>query len=144
MEIHGSHIELFLRRIRNKLIQTQKEIELSLKEKREPKKNLIVQSINEIVEPLYDVYQSLCSVKCEIIANGIVLDLIRRAHTFGLNLAKLDIRQESSRHSQLINSVCKKLGLKDYLKFTEDEKINFLSKEHKSKRPLIPQNISLK
>jgi len=134
---------VFLRPIRNKLNQTQKEIELSLKEKKEPKRKLIVQSVNEIIEPLKDVYQSLCSVKCEIIANGIVLDLIRRAYAFGLNLTKLDIRQESSRHSHLISSVCKKLGLKDYLELSEDEKIKFLSKEHKSKRPLIPQNISL-
>ena len=111
---------VYLRPIRNKLNQTKKEIEISLKEKREPKKNIIIQSINEILEPLYDVYQSLSSVKCEIIANGIVLDLIRRAHAFGLNLAKLDIRQESSRHSHLISSICKKLGLKDYLEFTEE------------------------
>ena len=107
-----------------------KKPKLSLKEKKEPKKNLIVQSINEIIEPLHDVYQSLCSVKCEIIANGIVLDLIRRAYAFGLNLTKLDIRQESSRHSHLISSICKKLGLKDYLELTEDEKIKFLSKNH--------------
>ena len=81
--------------------------------------------------------------KCEIIANGIILDLIRRAYTFGLNLAKLDIRQESSRHTTLINAICKKLGLNDYLKLSEDDKITFLSKEFNSKRPLIPRNINL-
>ena len=32
-----------------------------------------------------------------------VLDLIKRAYTFGLNLTKLDIRQESSRHGTLLN-----------------------------------------
>ena len=98
---------VFLRPIRNKLQQTQIEIELSLKESREPKKLLIVKSIDEILNPLLDVYDSLCNVRCEVIANGIVLDLIRRAETFGINLAKLDIRQESSRHSSLINSICK-------------------------------------
>ena len=134
---------VFLRPIRNKLQQTQKEIELSLKESREPKKLLIVKSIDEILNPLLDVYDSLCNVRCEVIANGIVLDLIRRAETFGINLAKLDIRQESSRHSSLINSICKKLGVADYLKFTEEEKIIFLSKEYRSKRPLIPNKISL-
>ena len=85
----------------------------------------------------------LCFVKCDIIANGIVLDLINRAYTFGLNLAKLDIRQESARHSKLINSVYKKLGLGEYEKLSEKEKIVFLTKEYKSKRPLIPTNISL-
>ena len=134
---------VFLRPIRNKLNQTQKEIESCLKENRMPKQTLLVQSINEIIQPLNDVYNSLSLVKCQIIADGIVLDLIRRAHTFGLNLTKLDIRQEAARHYKLITSVCKKLGIADYSKLSEEAKIQFLSKEYKSKRPLIPQNIKL-
>ena len=134
---------VFLRPIRNKLNQTQKEIESCLKENRMPKQTLLVQSINEIIQPLNDVYSSLSLVKCQIIADGIVLDLIRRAHTFGLNLTKLDIRQEAARHYKLITSVCKKLGIADYSKLSEEEKIQFLSKEYKSKRPLIPRNIKL-
>ena len=39
--------------------------------------------------------------------------------------------------------MCKKLGLEDYSKLSEVDKIKFLSKEYKSKRPLIPQNIAL-
>ena len=134
---------VFLRPIRNKLNQTQKEIESCLKENRMPKQTLLVQSINEIIQPLNDVYSSLSLVKCQIIADGIVLDLIRRAHTFGLNLTKLDIRQEAARHYKLITSVCKKLGIADYSKLSEEAKIQFLSKEYKSRRPLIPQNIKL-
>ena len=38
----------------------------------------------------------------ENIASGDLLDLMRRAKCFGINLAKLDIRQESLRHSQLL------------------------------------------
>ena len=134
---------LFLRPIRDKLQHTQKEIALSLSGKREPKNNILVQSINEILDPLYDVYESLCQTKCEIIARGIILDLIRRAHTFGLNLAKLDIRQHSSRHASLINSICKKLDLNSYLNMSENDKVSFLIKEYKSKRPLIPRKIIL-
>ena len=134
---------VFLRPIRNKLNQTQKEIESCLKENRMPKQTLLVQSINEIIQPLNDVYNSLSLVKCQIIADGIVLDLIRRAYTFGLNLTKLDIRQEAARHYKLITSVCKKLGIADYSKLSEEAKIQFLSKEYKSRRPLIPQNIKL-
>ena len=134
---------VFLRPIRNKLQQTQKEIELALIKKRLPNKSFLVQSVNEIIDPLFDVYNSLCLTKCEVIANGIILDLIRRAYTFGLNLAKLDIRQESSRHASLINSVCKKLGLKEYLNLNENDKIIFLTREFQSKRPLIPYNIVL-
>ena len=95
----------------------------ALNEKKPPKKNILVKSINEIIEPLNIVYKSLCSAKCEVIANGSVLDLLRRAHTFGINLARLDIRQESSRHSKLINSrKVKIIGFgkwKDY-KFNEN------------------------
>ena len=132
---------VFLRPIRNKLQQTQREIEDALLEKREPKKKLLVNSINEILDPLNEVYNSLCAVKCNIIANGLVLDIIRLSHTFGLNLAKLDIRQESSRHTSLLNTICKKLALKEYTKLSEQEKIKFLTREYKSKRPLIPNKI---
>ena len=132
---------VFLRPIRNKLQQTQREIEDALLEKRPPKKQLLVNSINEILDPLNEVYNSLCSVKCDIIANGLVLDIIRLSHTFGLNLAKLDIRQESSRHTSLLNTICKKLALKEYTKLSEQEKIKFLTREYKSKRPLIPNKI---
>ena len=134
---------VFLRPVRNKMKNTQKQIELSLNEKKPVNQSLIVQSINEVIDPLLLVHKSLCSIKCEVIANGSVLDLLRRAYTFGLNLAKLDIRQESSRHQHLLNTVCNKLNLGNYETWSEEKKIKFLSKEFQSKRPLIPQNISL-
>ena len=68
----------------------------------------VVQSINEITDPLSNVYNSLCKIKCKAIADGSILDLLRRAHAFGLNLAKLDIRQESSRHQKLLKKVFQK------------------------------------
>ena len=132
----------YLRPIRNKLKGTQKEIELFLNEKKPLKNSLLVQSINEIVNPLKDVYDSLCEVKCKAIADGSVLDLIRRTYAFGLNLARLDIRQESKRHSKLMQSICKHLGLGNFENWSEKEKISFLAKEFKSKRPLVSKNIS--
>ncbi len=133
----------YLRPIRNKLKSTQKEIEIYLNDKKPLKESLLVQSVNEIINPLKVVYNSLCEVKCKAIANGSVLDLIRRAYSFGLNLARLDIRQESKRHSKLMKSICKHLGLGNFEEWTEEEKISFLSSEFKSKRPLISKNISL-
>jgi len=132
----------YLRPIRNKLKTTQQEIEIFLNEKKPLKESLLVQSITEIINPLKVVYKSLCEVKCKAIADGSILDLLRRAYSFGLNLARLDIRQESKRHSKLMRSICKHLGLGDFEKWSENEKITFLSKEFKSKRPLIPKNIS--
>ena len=132
----------YLRPIRNKLKTTQQEIERFLNEKKPLKESLLVQSISEIISPLKAVYNSLCEVKCKAIAEGSILDLLRRAYSFGLNLARLDIRQESKRHLKLMRSICKHLGLGDFEKWSEDEKIAFLSKEFKSKRPLISKNIS--
>jgi phosphoenolpyruvate carboxylase len=132
----------YLRPIRNKLKTTQQEIEIFLNKKKSLKESLLVQSVSEIINPLKVVYNSLCEVKCKAIADGSVLDLLRRAYSFGLNLARLDIRQESKRHLKLMRSVCKHLGLGDFEKWSENEKIAFLSKEFKSKRPLISKNIS--
>ena len=58
---------------------------------------------------------------------------MRRAKCFGINLAKLDIRQESSRHSQLINELVQKKNKQNYLKWSEEEKIKFLSSKMKKK-----------
>ena len=132
----------FLRPIRNKLKTTQQEIEIYLNEKKPLKNSLLVQSIIEITNPLKTVYNSLCEVKCKAIADGSVLDLLRRTYAFGLNLARLDIRQESKRHLKLMRSICRHLGLGDFEKWSENEKISFLSREFKSKRPLISKNIS--
>jgi len=133
---------VYLRPIRNKLKTTQQEIETFLNEKKSLKESLLVQSVSEIINPLKVVYNSLCEVKCKAIADGSVLDLLRRAHSFGLNLARLDIRQESKRHLKLMKSICKHLGLGDFEKWSENEKISFLSKEFKSRRPLISKDIS--
>jgi len=133
----------YLRPIRNKLKTTQQEIEIFLNEKKSLKQTLLVQSVSEIINPLKAVYNSLCEVKCKAIADGSVLDLLRRAHSFGLNLARLDIRQESKRHLKLMKSICKHLGLGNFEEWSEEEKISFLSREFKSKRPLISKNISL-
>ncbi len=132
----------YLRPIRNKLKTTQQEIEMFLNEKKSLKESLLVQSVSEIINPLKSIYNSLCEVKCKAIADGSVLDLLRRAHSFGLNLARLDIRQESKRHLKLMKSICKHLGLGDFEKWSENEKISFLSKEFKSKKPLISKDIS--
>ena len=132
----------YLRPIRNKLKTTQQEIEIFLNQKKPLKDSVLVQSVSEIINPLKTVYNSLCEVKCRAIADGSVLDLLRRAYSFGLNLARLDIRQESKKHLKLMKSICKHLGLGDFEKWSEDEKISFLAKEFKSKRPLISKDIS--
>ena len=134
---------VILRPIRDKMKDTQRSIELHLNNKKVLDESSLVQSIDEVIKPLNIVYNSLCDVKCESIANGSVLDLLRQAYCFGLNLAKLDIRQEASRHEKLLKNICLRLGLGNYQEWTEEEKISFLSKQYRSQRSLISKNILL-
>ena len=134
---------VFLRPIRDKMKKTQKAIELKLNENKKINKSLLVQTINEVIKPLNIVYDSLCSVNCKMIADGMVLNLLRQAHTFGLNLARIDIRQESNRHQKLINNVCKNKGLSDYKSWSEKKKISFISKQFLSKKSLMSGKIKL-
>ena len=59
---------------------------------------------------------------------------MRRAKCFGINLAKLDIRQESSRHSQLLAEYVKKKNNSNYLNWDENKKIKYLINEMKKNR----------
>ena len=134
---------VFLRPIRDKMKNTQQTIELKLNKNKKINKSFLVQTINEVIEPLNIVYDSLCSVNCKMIADGMVLNLLRQANTFGLNLARIDIRQESNRHQKLIHSVCKKKRLGDYESWSEEKKISFLSKNFLSKKSLMSRKIRL-
>lgn len=60
---------------------------------------------------------------------------------FGLGLNALDVRQESTRHAEAMHAICGHLGLGDYLKWGEEEKVKFLERELSSTRPLIPAAI---
>lgn len=92
----------------------------------------------EIIEPLTACYNSLIEQKLERLANGTLLDTLRRLACFGLSLGSLDVRQEADRHSKAIAELCEYYGWGDYHSWNEDEKQQFLLKELNSKRPLIP------
>ena len=97
-------------------------------------------SSNELIEPLMMIYQSLIENGSEIIAQGNLKKVIRRMVCFGVSMVKLDIRQESTKHSKAMDCVTEYLSLGTYSTWSEDEKINFLVKELTGKRPLIPWN----
>lgn len=61
--------------------------------------------IEQILEPLMLCYDSLQSIGAQVIAEGPLLDLIRKVHCFGLHGLKLDIRQEASCHRALVDQL---------------------------------------
>ncbi len=125
---------VFLRPLRDKMRITHRSIEQHLVNKKPLDHNNLLSSREEILKPLRVVRESLEQNQNENLASGELLDLMRRAKCFGINLARLDIRQESSRHSQLISEYVKKKYKKNYLKFSESEKIKFLKKQILSKK----------
>ncbi|WP_375176501.1 phosphoenolpyruvate carboxylase [Marinobacter mobilis] len=95
---------------------------------------------HDLTAPLELCYRSLLSCGLDTIANGPLLDTIRRAHTLGLPLVRLDIRQEASRHAEAVAEMVDYLGLGDYLSWSEDERQAFLLRELQSRRPLVPRH----
>ena len=128
---------VFLRPLRDKLRLTHRSIEQYFINKTPLDKNILLSSTEEILKPLRVVRESLEQNQNENVASGELLDLMRRAKCFGINLARLDIRQESSRHRQLIAELIKKKFNKNYYNFTEEEKINFLKSKLTSTKSYI-------
>ena len=94
----------------------------------------------QLWEPLHESYKSLVACKMDIIADDKLLDTMRRVKCFGLTLVQIDVRQESTIHTETISEITRYLGLGDYETWSEDEKQAFLIRELNSKRPLVPKN----
>ena len=81
----------------------------------------------EFLADLRLIHASLASHGDGDIADGELLDLIRQVETFGFYLLHLDIRQESTRHTDAVNELCKRLpGRPDYNRLDEDQRIALL------------------
>ncbi len=93
---------------------------------------------NELMRPLMLCYESLLDIGLPTVANGLLLDTLRRASCFGLELVRLDIRQDAERHQDVMSELTQYLDMGDFAQWSEQEKQSFLLDELKSKRPLIP------
>ncbi|KAK4479862.1 hypothetical protein RD792_015405 [Penstemon davidsonii] len=97
----------------------------------------------QFLEPLLICYDSLQSCGSGILADGRLADLIRRVSTFGMMLMKLDLRQESGRHAETLDAITKYLDMGTYSEWDENKKLEFLTRELKGKRPLVPPFIEV-
>ncbi|KRP73861.1 phosphoenolpyruvate carboxylase [Pseudomonas paralactis] len=98
----------------------------------------VLQNNRDLLDPLELCYQSLHECGMGVIADGPLLDCLRRAVTFGLFLVRLDVRQDSSRHSAAMTEITDYLGLGRYEDWDEDARIRFLTQELANRRPLLP------
>ncbi len=128
-----------LRALRDKLRLTLRALTEQINEHKIPDDNIILRE-EELWQPAYACYQSLLECGMANIAHGKLLDLLRRIKCFGVNLVRLDIRQDSDRHTEALSELTQFLDLGDYQQWDEQRKQTFLLKELASKRPLIPSD----
>jgi len=94
--------------------------------------------VEELAEPLLLMYESLHATGDESVANARLLDLIRQVRTFGLSMMRLDCRQESTRHAEVVDTITRFLGIGSYMEWDEPKRLEFLVAELRGKRPLLP------
>jgi len=93
---------------------------------------------DEFILDLKLIRDSLISHGDSIAANGELLDLLRMARTFGFYLARLDIRQESTVHSEAVADILKVAGIEnDYLQMDEESRLQLLGKLIENPAPVF-------
>ena len=133
---------VYLRPIRDKIRSTYINIEEHLNKNKQLNNDLLFKDKYELINVLRDVRKSLNENNDKRIGNSVLLDLLRRARCFGINLAKLDIRQESSRHSLLVSEILRNNLRIKFENFDENKKVQLLSKLITDKKGL--KNLKLK
>lgn len=116
-----------LRSVKAKLLRTKQWVECQLERKELcPSSDLIYLEVHSLLEPLLICYRSLQSIGAKVIANGALLDVIRRVNCFGLSLLPIDIRQHSEKHRALMDFITRTLGIGNYNDWSEMNRQRFL------------------
>ncbi|XP_030449295.1 phosphoenolpyruvate carboxylase 4 [Syzygium oleosum] len=130
--------------VKDKLMKTRRRLELLLEDLPcEHDSCDYYESSDQLLEPLILCYESLQSSGSGVLADGRLADLIRRVATFGMVLMKLDLRQESGRHSETLDAITRYLDMGTYSEWDEEKRLEFLTRELKGKRPLVPLSIEV-
>ncbi|QAB15644.1 phosphoenolpyruvate carboxylase [Hydrogenovibrio thermophilus] len=97
----------------------------------------------EFLDDLRLIYDSLCSHGDQEVADANLKDLIRLVQTFGFYLMRLDIRQESTVHTEAVADLLSHLGI-DYMSLSEAERLDLLSQQVSSPTIIDTQHLDLK
>eukprot|EP00457_Paulinella_chromatophora_P001233 gb/GEZN01001235.1/.p1 GENE.gb/GEZN01001235.1/~~gb/GEZN01001235.1/.p1 ORF type:complete len:950 (-),score=130.27 gb/GEZN01001235.1/:323-3172(-) len=92
---------------------------------------------NDLMYPLKLMHNSLVRTGYGPVAEGLLADTIRCLSVFGLALVPIDIRQESSRHTQALDAITKYLKLGSYASWDETKRCEWLARELETGRPLL-------
>jgi phosphoenolpyruvate carboxylase len=93
---------------------------------------------NEFQETLRLCDASLRRTGYTTVAEGLLTDILRRIAVFGMTLVRLDVRQESARHTDALSTLTTALGLGVYGEWSEAARLEFLERELLRARLQIP------
>jgi phosphoenolpyruvate carboxylase len=83
------------------------------------------------------IADSLRANKASILAEGFLQDTRRRVEVFGLQLARMDLRQHSARHESALAELLRQADeCEDYASLSEEERCKLLEREIMEERPL--------
>jgi phosphoenolpyruvate carboxylase len=99
----------------------------------------------DVREPLEACHASLLACGMGEIADGELLDTLRRVAAFGVHLVRLDVRQGAERHTEVLDEITRWLRLTDaqgrgYADWAEADRQAFLLAELEGRRPLFPDD----
>jgi len=132
----------FLYIIHGKLKETLHYIEAQLNDEKEEKSPFAYKSEGEFLKDLQLIYNSLCAHGDKNVADEELLDLIRLVETFGFYLMRLDIRQESTVHTDAVADLLNHLGI-DYNTLSEEERVSLLAEHVASPTIIDTQHLAL-
>ncbi|XP_072066628.1 phosphoenolpyruvate carboxylase, housekeeping isozyme-like [Arachis hypogaea] len=92
---------------------------------------------DKFLEPLELCYRSLCACGDQPIVDGSLLDFLQQVSTFGLSMVRLDIRQESDRHTDVMDAITKHLEIGSYQEWSEERRQEWPLSELSGKRHLF-------
>ncbi|MGL5660342.1 MAG: phosphoenolpyruvate carboxylase [Aeromonas sp.] len=136
----GDHPEPYralLRELRDGLRETKEYLTAKVQGQVSETRDLI-KTTAQLREPLTLCYHSLHACGMGNIADGMLLDVLRKVACFGIHLVKLDIRQDGELHGQLFSELTRHLGMGDYATWSEEDKQAFLLDALSARHPLIP------
>jgi phosphoenolpyruvate carboxylase len=130
-----------LRGVRHRLLATRAWIETALEAPGTSPGPDVYVTAGDFAADLRVCHRSLESTGQGLIADGRLTDVLRRVAAFGVTLARLDIRQDSARHTGALAAITSALGLGSYAEWDENARRAFLVRELSSRRPLIPADL---
>lgn len=105
--------KLYLIRRRLAAMVDQIQLELRLSAERTERPALAYTHAGELLGEIRIIRDSLIGHNDRAIANAEIKDFQRQVETFGFHLARLDLRQESSRHTECVDELLRELAVVD-------------------------------